>query len=91
MNEELLNQISILKENIVNSDEYTGSHYNNMESKIANYKIVKEINDESNIVWYSGKAWKKYRIPANVQDYRAAGILLAQFWPWGDMLDQDKV
>ena len=81
----------IMFKDFVNSDEYTGSHYNNMESKIANYKIVKEINDESNIVWYSGKAWKKYRIPANVQDYRAAGILLAQFWPWGDMLDQDKV
>ena len=34
----------------VNSDEYTGSYYSSMESKIANYKIVKEINDESNIV-----------------------------------------
>ena len=81
----------IMFKDFVNSSEYKGSHYSSMESKIANYKIVKEINDESNIVWYSGKAWEKYRIPANVQDYRAAGILLAQFWPWGDMLDHDNL
>ena len=67
-----------------------------MESKIANSKIVKEIDDEANIVWYSGKAWEKYRNhnnlkDNNIQDYQAAGILLSKFWPWGDMLDQDNL
>lgn len=79
---------------VVSEEEYQGTSYDVMEKKIANFSIVQAIKDESNIVWYSGKAWKDYRNKIgsnNIKDYKNAGLLLAQFWPWGDMLDHDNL
>ena len=81
-------------EDFVNSDDYKGSHYELMSKKIANFQIVQKIKEQANIVWYSGKAWEPYRNSIGtriISNYEAAGVLLAQFWPWGDSFDHDNL
>lgn len=75
---------------VVDEAKYEGLHYDQMKKKIANSSIVESIKEQANIVWYLGKSWKPYRDKigsTNINDYEKAGILLAQFWPWDNFMD----